>query len=200
MHRYKIILLLAISLLLSGCLGPISTQEVKIYTLKALRNLTIPTASRSQKTLLVTTPIANPGFYSNKMAYEQIPYRLRYFSQHRWVASPAQMILPVLADYVRSAGYFKAVLVAPFSGNSDYRLDTHLIALQQEFIQPISKVRLVLQVTVINNVSNQVIAWHRFEQLIPTQSNDPYSGVLAANAALSKVAQQISQFVIRSVS
>ena len=199
MNITKLSLLFSLCLVLSACFGPVKTDQISVYTLKVPQDINIPRSSRSVKTLLVTLPVANPGFSSSNMVYVMVPYNLRYFSQHRWVAPPTEMILPILADVIRAKGYFKAVLVPPFSGITTYRLDTNLITLQQEFIQPTSQIRLAMQVSIINNTTNKVVASRRFQVLLPTSANNPYSGVLTANKATDKMAHQIARFVLRSV-
>lgn len=195
--KFNIIGLIAI--LLSSCLGPVAMKDMHVYAFNTPKNLIITNSYRSHKTLLVAMPLANPGYETSNMIYESIPYNLRYFASHRWVAPPAQMIMPILADTIRATGYFKVVATVPFSGVSDYRLVTHLVKLQQEFIQPTSQVRLVMQVAVINSATNAVIASRRFKTLVAAQSNDPYSGVLATNKALNTMASQIAIFVKQTV-
>lgn len=199
MKIFKLIILVCFSSLLVACLGPVKMPNVNVYTLKGPQYLKIPRSSRSAKTLLVSMPIANPGFASSKMVYVVTPYSLRYFSMHQWIAPPAQMILPILADIIRSKGYFKAVLTPPFSGMTNYRLDTSLIAFEQDFIQPISRIRLVMQASIVDNATNKVLASRRFSVVMPTEDNNPYSGVLTANRAVGRLSRQIAQFVLRSV-
>ena len=186
--------------LLSACsFGPIKTNPVSLYAMKIDKGLKIPTSSKSKVTLLVNNVAADPGYQTANIAYEMLAYNLRYYADHMWVSPPAQMILPIIADAVASKGYFHAVISAPFSGETNYRLDTRLIALQQEFIQPSSKVRLIMQATLVDTALNKVVATHRFQVVEPSPDNNPYSGVIAANKAAAKVASQIALFVVKHI-
>ena len=80
----------------------------------------------------------------------------------------------------------------PFAGITNYRVDTQLL----KFMLPISRVRLAVQASLINNVNNRVIASRLFEVVIPAPANNPYSGVLAANKAAAIVSRRIAQFCI----
>ena len=131
--------------------------------------------------------------------YVMVPYKLRAFANHRWVAPPAQMLLPMIAERIRSKGYFKAVVTPPFTGLATYRLDSQLLMLQQEFMRPVSLVRLIMQTEIINSKTNKIVAAKRFVVTMKAPENNPYDGVLAANQAAAKLTQQIAAFVIRSI-
>lgn len=128
-----------------------------------------------------------------------IPYELRSFGDHRWVAPPAELLLPLLTDRIRATGYFHAVVATPYLGVSNYQLNTRLLALQQEFLQPQSEVRLKMQATIMNVATGRVIASREFQAVVPASENNPYAGVIATNQAAHIVTNQIAQFVIRKV-
>lgn len=194
----KIILILCLAMTLNAC-APIRVKPTVTYSIMNLKATRSPIRAKTRKTILVSLPVASPGYQSNKMIYENIPYRLLSYVNNEWVAPPANMLLPLIAQSLRNKGYFKAVVTSPFSGVTTYRLDTQLLMLQQEFLQPVSQVRLMMQVTLINNSTDQVIASKRFQIKMKAPENNPYSGVLATNKAASQVTQQISNFVINAV-
>lgn len=187
------------SILLSGCglLSPAKIAPLQTYTISPLHQKPIPAHSKTKLSLLISMPVAYPGFDTSRMAYVQVPYKLHYFANSAWIAPPAQMILPVLADAVRSRGYFYAVVTPPFSGVSNYRLDTQIIMLQQEFLDPVSQIHLIMQANIVNNDTNRVVASQRFESILPAPENNPYNGVVAANAAVSSVSDRIAIFATR---
>lgn len=194
---YIVILACFCLILLSGC-GPISMPPVSRYAITSSPPIK-KMHHRTHKTLLVSTPIASAGYKSNKMIYITIPYRLRSFANNQWIAPPADMLLPLIAESLRKTDYFKAVVTAPFSGVVNYRLDTQLLTLQQEFLHPVSQIRLVLQATLINDINNHVIASRRFQIVVNAPENNPYGGVLAANRAAASLSKQITQFVLRTL-
>ncbi len=181
--------------LLTSC-GPIKTPPSSSYLISNLNLGKMPTTAKTNLTLLVSNPIANSGYQTSAMIYMITPYELKVFSNNRWVAPPAQMLLPIIVQALREQGYFYAVVAPPFSGLTNYRLDTQLIKLQQEFLLPTSRVRLVMQATLISNVSNKVVATRLFEAMVSAPANNPYSGVLAANQAASMISQAIARFSV----
>ena len=197
---FRLLFLLPLIFLASCSLSPIKVAPTSTYTLSnAPKNMTISTSSRSSETLLITMPIASPGYDSTRMIYVLVPYQLRSFSNHRWAATPAQLMLPLMANAIRATHRFHAVVTAPFSGAANYQLSTQLLILQQEFLQPQSRVRLVVEVTLQNVATGRVIANRVFQVVVPTSENTPYGGVLATNEAVHQVLRQIAQFVVRHV-
>jgi len=195
-------LLIMITLLLTACgiLDPVKLPTVSRYTIANIKPVSIPSRSKTRLTLLVSLPIASPGYQSSRMVYVDIPYKLKTYANNRWVASPAEMLMSLLARQLRSKGYFYAVVTPPFSGVGNYRLDTRLLVLQQEFLRPTSVVRLVMQASLVNNTTNRVLASKRFQVLVNAPENNPYSGVLATNKAANILSKRIARFVTQSVS
>lgn len=192
--RYLTVILAAI--IVTAC-GPIATKPLNTYTISSLKKYVKSSRPRTQLTLLVSNPIAAPGYQTSAMIYMQTPFELESFANNRWVAPPAQMLLPMIVRAMRNTSYFAAVASPPFSGITNFRVDTELVKLQQEFLLPTSLIRLVVQVSLINNVSNRVVASRQFEVVIPTTENNPYGGVLAINKGAAIVCRKIAQFVIR---
>lgn len=181
---------------LSAC-GPVKTPAMSEYVISGMAPPPARPAPRTGKTLLVAMPIASPGYDTARMIYVQVPYKLHAFATHRWVARPAQMLLPMIAQSIRNRAYFRAVVTQPFSGTTRYMLSLNLLTLQQEFFQPTSCVRLIMQATLTNAQTGQVLASRRFMEALPAPENNPYSGVLAINRAAAKMSHDIASFVIR---
>ena len=200
MASFRVFLLALLSvILLSGCgLKPLAVKPSMQYTFTTWPKTTsFPEKAATNKTLLVSAPIAAPGYQSSKMVYVTVPYELRAFADHRWVAPPADLLLPLLSNRLRAAGYFKAVVTPPFSGAVTYQLNTQLLTLQQEFMQPESSVRMAVEVTLIRTDTGAVVANRVFETIIPASTNNPYGGVLAANKAAHQLLDKIALFVVK---
>lgn len=198
---FRFLILLSV-VFLSSCsmLSPMKVSPLSSYTLtNGARMPVISHQAVSSGTLLVTTPNASPGYNSAQMVYVTVPYQLRAFSNHRWVASPAELLLPLIANRLRATHYFHAVVTSPFSGAANYQLNTQLLTLQQEFLKPQSEVRLTLEVTLQKVTTGRVVASHVFQVVVPTSENTPYGGVLATNQAVHQVLEQVAEFVVRRV-
>jgi cholesterol transport system auxiliary component len=201
MKRLLVLSIIALSGTLVGCglSTPVKLPQQFTYTLNSVKPTRAASAHRSANTILVSLPIPDPGYVSNNMIYEPIPFDLRHFSNHQWAAPPAQMLMPLVAQALTNQGYFRGVVTTPFSGNTNYRLDTRLIALQQNFLRPQSREVLTLQETLTNNTTNQVMASRRFNAIVPAPQNNPYSGVVAANQAAHMLTGQIARWVVKTI-
>ena len=192
---------LIFAVLLSGCsLSPIKLAPESSYTITQWpEEAVVEKPSKSKQTILVTTPVASPGYESANMIYVMVPYQLRSFANHHWVSSPAQLLLPLIANRLRASGYFKGVVTSPFLGGTTYQLNTQLLVLQQEFLQPQSVVRLTMQATLLDGVTGKMMASRVFEAVVPTKDNNPYGGVLATNKVANQVLMQIARWVVVKV-
>ena len=190
----KCILLFLLSLSLTAC-SPLAVPLVSYYQLGDLHSIKVPQA-KTYLTILVSIPIASPGYQTSAMIYMLTPYQLSFYANNQWVAPPSQMLLPLFVRALRQTGHFFAVVSPPFSGRTNYRFDTYLLKLQQEFFLPISQVRLTVQALLIKNSTNQIIASQLFEVLIQAPNNNPYGGVLAANRAAAIISHRIALFCI----
>lgn len=196
--QYLFIILSALILSACGLGKPVNMPAVSTYQIASLKIGSNPRYKKSGLTLLITKPVASPGYQTANMVYVMIPYKLKFYATNRWVAPPAQMILPLMAQRLRQTGYFHAVVSAPYSGIANVRLDSRLLTLQQEFLRPISRVHLVIEASLISNATNKVIANRRFQVYVNAPQNNPYSGVLATNRAVALIDNQIAKFVLRS--
>ncbi len=192
---YKFIIILT-ALLLAGC-GPVKTPLINNYAIHTSSRLTL--AKRpTDNTIVVAVPKATSELQSSEMLYTIKPYELKAFAKHEWVAQPAQMLQPLLVQSLKNTRYFKAVVSAPSSVETNYRVATKLLALKQDFIAKPSRIVMSLSVDLINEKTDRIIASRLFTTTVQTQSDTPYAGVVAANAAARRLLQQTVKFVVAS--
>jgi len=192
-------LLILVSVLLAGCLGPVKTTTVSRYSLIPDKKTVPIKRSHVSSSVLVSETQAEPGYTSSNMVYVMIPYKLRSYANNAWVAPPATMFNQILASSLRGMGYFHAVINGPFSGYSEYILYSNILTLQQEFINPVSQVRLSVFASLLDTKTNKIVASKTFNIEVPSPENNPYSGVLAANVAANTIANKIALFISQSV-
>ena len=196
---FRAVSLFFLVITLSACsLSPVKAPDVQRYrisraSLKSYRKQALDAS------ILVSKPIANPGYQTDAMIYTKQPYHLQRFVKHKWVKPPSSMIQSMLVQSLRHSRIFRAVMTTPFVGITRYRLDTNLIELQQEFIRRPSKVRLVLQASVIDKKSRKIIASHRFGTVMTAPSEDPYGGVEATNRATAELMHQIISWLSKII-
>lgn len=184
------------SALLAAC-GPVKLPPVSTYTMMSTHPFHVPRRAQTDQTLYVEVPIASPGYETTDMIYVETPFKLSAFTQNRWVAPPGLMLQTIVAQAIRSRGYFKAVLTTPVAMKLGCRLEMQLIQLQQEFMTGVSRVRLVVQATLIDNNSGKALGSQRFEEVVLTGAPTPYAGVIATNHAATSLAEEVARFVTR---
>ncbi|WP_394756488.1 ABC-type transport auxiliary lipoprotein family protein, partial [Rhodoferax sp.] len=188
-------------LTLAACsvLSPTSTPVPAFYSLDSAP-LTAPApASPAAPTLIIHPPRAAAGFDSQRIIYVRESHKLEYFAHSEWIDPPARMLGPLLVAAIEQTGAFSAVLLTPGAAGGDLRLDTEIVRLQQEFQTSPSRVRFTLRAYLVDEKTRRVLAWRQFEAAADAASDDPYSGVLAANRAVQAVLQQLSVFCAEAV-
>ncbi|CAN5386655.1 hypothetical protein BH10PSE19_BH10PSE19_03180 [soil metagenome] len=192
----KKIILFTFLPLLSACslFSPIKATNNKDYSLDPKPRIASATHTSNQ-TLLVSTTKTSPILTSKQMIYLRQPHNIEYFSTHRWAAPPAQMLAQSIATALQNSHHFRAVESAPFTGVTDLRLDTHLLVLQQEFYTQPSRIRMQLEASLVNTQTSTIIASRRFDLAVVAPQDNPYGGVMAANAAAAIIMQELVAFI-----
>ena len=192
----RLFFIIILSTLLSACglTRPAKIPVQSKYTLSKPSTAVI--ARRSHATLLINRPIASSGYERSDMIYVlNNRTQLKSFANNRWVAPPAQLLQPLLVQSFANSGLFRAVVASPFGGRTTYRIDTHLLKLQQQFSGDNSQVMMTVQVTLVKNSSNTIIASRRFTTTAKAPQNNPYGGVIAANVATKRLLTQVVRYV-----
>lgn len=191
-------LLCLLSLGIGGCfMQPVVLPEMHKYLLTSC-SLEFPAIHHSQKTLFVNLPEALAPYNQPRMVYSVCPNEIGYFTENRWAVSPNRMLLPVMIQAIRNAHCFKKVIGFPTCADTDYRLDTVLVLLKQEFCGQKSYVHVILDATLIDAQNHKVLATKRIHVCTPTQCPTPASGVVAYRCAFDRVLSQLIQFLGRS--
>ena len=156
-------------------------------------------AAASAPILIVNPPHAAAGFDSSRIIYIRQDHQLDYYARSEWVDPPARMLAPLLAAALGAGGGFRAVVQAPGSASGDYRLDTEIVRLQHEFQTLPSRVRFTLRATLVEDKSRRVVGWREFDASVAATADDPYGGVVAANAAVQAVLKDLAAFCTDAV-
>jgi len=188
---------------LSACnaLRPTATPHAAYYSLNSIDSAldgvesATPAASpAAAPTLIVNPPHATAGFSSPRIIYVREAHKLEYFANSEWTDPPARMLAPLLVAAISNTGAFRAVVLTPSAAAGDLRLDTEIIRLQHEFGAQPSRVRFTLRAYLVDNKTRKVMAWREFDTTVPAISEDPYSGVVAANSAVAIVLKNLAVF------
>ena len=203
------LVVMAVSLAaLSACsaLAPASAPATIFYALNspaptpANAIAAPPFMASSAPTLLINPPHAAAGYDSPRIIYLREAHKLDYFALSQWVEPPARMLGPLLVTAIEKTRAFRGVVLMPGAASGELRLDTDLVRLQHDFQTRPSQVRLTLRATLVDDKTRRVLAWHEFEAAEPADSEDAYGGVLAANRAVQRVADQLAGFLATTAS
>ncbi|MGQ3891996.1 ABC-type transport auxiliary lipoprotein family protein [Legionella sp. CNM-4043-24] len=188
------LILPCILLCLLAC-SPIKPAVSYQYKLGSFSGKQLATRA-SQHSILITQPEAVAGYQTEQMLYVKKTFEISSFANNAWISAPADMLFPLILQSIQRSGYFYAVASSPTSDQTDYRLDTQLIELQQNFLQHPSEIRLTVKVVLTHVSDNRVIASRVISQRIPCPMDTPYGGVIAANQAAERFTAELTRFVV----
>jgi cholesterol transport system auxiliary component len=187
-------LLIFLGILLVSC-APIKPEVSNRYKLEAFSRDKVA-SRKTDMTILVSQSQAIPGYQTEEMLYSNKPYQISAFVKNSWVSPPAGMITPLIAQSLEHSNFFFAVASGPDADKTDYRLDTQIIDLKQNFLTKPSQIEFVIQVDLTHVDDNRLISSQIFVIRTPCQSNNPYGGVVAANKTLRLFTKQLTNYVI----
>ncbi len=185
------------ALALSACTS-ISSVNMNRYQLTEVSKVAHTKAQR-HLSILVMQPAAIDGYTTEQMLYVNKPYQIGAFANNSWMSPPATMLLPLLIRGLESSHYFYAVATDPNVSKTDYRLESVLLCLQQNFMMKPSHLQLVMQVMLVHSTDSRVVATDIIYESIPCSSDTPLGGVLAGNQATRHLTSRITHFVIEHV-
>ena len=187
-------------MLAAGCsaLKPIAAPvSPDFYSLDRPGNV-VPSVPRvppaTAPSMVVGMPAAAAGFDSQRIIYTRQAHKLESFAHSEWIDPPARMLAPMIVAAIKESGAFRAVVRAPSPAAGDLRLDTEVLLLQHEFDNQPSRVRFALRVYLVEEATRRIVASRDFESVSMALSEDPYGGVVAANAAVASVLENLATF------
>lgn len=187
--------------LMAGCTALLSKQSLQTiyYSLEGTQskpqtdqpsintNIRLPT-------LIISIPKAAAGFNTQRMMYTRARHQLEYFARNEWIDTPAKMLQPLMVLAIENTRTFNAVLSKQSALASDLRLESEVIKLVQNFNTKPSHVQFTLRATMIDSVTNKVIATREFDERVDAISDNPIAGVVAANLAVNQAIYKLSVF------
>jgi cholesterol transport system auxiliary component len=153
-------------------------------------------AAADTPVLLVGIPVAHGAIDSSRIAYMPKQYGLRYYLHSRWADTPANMLAPLLADAISATGRFRIPNASAGREIADLRLETVLTRFYQDFTVQPSVMHVTLRAQLVDLRDQQLIATRVFDIREPSQADDTYGGVQAANRASAALLQQLAQFCV----
>lgn len=185
--------LLLTVLVLGGCVTPLEAPPApRRFDLA----VALPSAADADDTagpgsVRISVPRALPGYRDAAFAYRYDPYELRYYATSRWLAEPAELVHTALVGMLEVAGPFARVLPLGGGGRADYRLDSELVYLVQDFSSTPSRSRLGVRLWLIETGSGAVLGSRLIEAEAAAATEDARGGAEAASRALAQVLGEV---------
>lgn len=194
-------------LLTTGCssLRPAATPATAFYSLDTNRGVPAvtppvqPEPVAGRPTLIINPPHAAAGYDSQRIIYVRKDHKLEYFAHSEWVDPPARMLAPLLVAAFSRTSAFEAVALTPSAAAADLRLDTELIRLEHDFAVQPSRVRFTLRAYLIDDKTRRIVTSREFDATVPSESENPYGGVVAANRAVRTALDELAAYCAQAV-
>ncbi len=183
--------------MLTAC-SPVKTQVSNQYKLQSF-NAKKWGKQHSHQSILISQPDSIAGYQTEQMLYTDKPFELSNFANSAWISSPANMLFPLIVQSIEKTHYFYAVASSPNSDKTDYRLDTQLIELQQNFITKPSVLELAVNVVLTHVEDSRVVRSRIISKRVTCPTDTPLGGVIAANKATFELTKTLSDFVVQNI-
>lgn len=183
-------------LAICGC-TPVKQTITNRYTLSSYSS--IKTFMHHHGSLFISPTEAVDSYQTDAMLYQDRPFEIRPFAYHAWQSNPSSMIYPLIYQSLQESRVFHAIVTGPYAWQTDYRLDTQLIQLVQNFQVKPSQLLLTMKASLTKVSNNRVIASYIWHIKKPCPADTPAGGVYAANQATKQFTYELSRFVEREI-
>jgi len=178
---------------LFGCAlsGRPDATPVATFVLQGTASPAVAPNGATDLILKIAAPDAAPAYASSRMAYIEQTYRVDYFARNEWADPPARMLKTLLTQQLSNCGLFRFVFSDSAGVDEVLRLDSELIELVQEFDDSSSEVRVTIRFDLVDVAQRAILLSETISAAEPAASRDPYAGVVAANAAVQRVLDEL---------
>ena len=157
------IILSAIALSLTACLGGGDSEPTKYYTI-AVENIQTPSTSAfKDKRLQVRKFTIEPAYQRTNIVYRESAYDFMFYDLDLWASRPEHMLMQVASEYLNKSGLFKSVETKPTS-KPDYELLGNIVAIEEVDEGSSQYARLAIQFTFKKTDSDEALWEKTFDE------------------------------------
>ena len=168
----KLILLSAIALSLTACLGGGSSEPTRYYTL-AVENIQTPTSSAyADKRLQVRKFTIEPAYQRTNIVYRESAYDFMFYDLDLWASRPEHMLAQVASEYLNKSNMFKSVETKP-TGKPDFEFLGNVVAIEEVDEGSSQYARLAIQLTFRKPERDQAIWEKSFDEKLSMDNREP---------------------------
>ena len=188
----KFILLSAIALSLTACLGGGSSEPTRYYTI-AVENIQAPSSSAyADKRLQVRKFTIEPAYQRTNIVYRESAYDFMFYDLDLWASRPEHMMAQVASEYLAKANLFKTVETKP-TGKPDFELLGNIVAIEEVNEGSSQYARLAVQLTFRKTESDQAIWEKSFDEKLSMDNREPRTTAETISKLFGKYMQEALQ-------
>lgn len=168
----KLILLSAIALSLTACLGGGSNEPTRYYTL-AVENIQTPSSSAyADKRLQVRKFTIEPAYQRTNIVYRESAYDFMFYDLDLWASRPEHMMAQIASEYLNKSNMFKSVETKP-TGKPDFEFLGNVVAIEEVDEGSSQYAHLAIQLTFRKTESDQAIWEKSFDEKLSMDNREP---------------------------
>lgn len=162
-----------------------TAPQVRYYQLAVDSPVTPPSGTQ---VIAVTALTSHSAYDDERIVYRKSPYRLDYYSYHRWSATPGVLVAGFLEQALSRTGAFKAV-VGEASPDAAWVLGGSIAAIEEIDRTPSHwQGRIALDLTLTDPATGAVVWAQRFEETESLAIQSPEGLARALSIALDRIA------------
>lgn len=183
------IILSAIALTLTACLGGGSSEPTKYYTI-AVESISMPsTEAFVDKRLQVRKFTIEPAYQRANIVYRESAYDFMFYDLDLWASRPEHMMAQVASEYLAKSGLFKSVETKA-NGKPDYELLGNIVAIEEVDEGSSQYARLAIQLTFKKTDSDEVVWEQAFDEKSSMGDREPRTTAEAISKLFSKIMEE----------
>ena len=166
------IILSALALSLTACLGGGTSEPTKYYTI-AVEDIQAPSTSTfKDKRLQIRKFTIEPAYQRANIVYRESAYDFMFYDLDLWASRPEHMLAQIASEYLNKAAIFKSVETKP-TGKPDYELLGNIVAIEEIDEGSSQYARLAIQLTFRKTESDEALWEKTFDEKMSMGNREP---------------------------
>ena len=188
-YRMKVLLLLAASMMLAGCMSKVKYPTY--YTLN-LPPAPDPPAKERVRPSLAIREFRSPGYLrQGPIVYKTSPEQIGFYEYHRWAVDPRDMVTNAVADHLRASGKYTQVKNYDGRADVDYFLSGRLEKLEEVDYEGGVKVEVEISAQMTNVGSGETVWTNQVTEIGAVDGHNVPAVVAAMNETMDRAIDKL---------
>ena len=203
-HAIAVAALAAAAALAGGCSIPLPGQgeppRLYVLTPKSTFPEDLP---KVEWQVLIEPPVSAAGLSTTRIALQDSPIELSYFTRASWTDYAPKMVQTLLVESFENSGKIVGVGREQIGLRSDFVLKTEMREFQAEYSKPLPEgaivsptgeapsVRVRINAKLVKMPRREIVASENFERLVKAERNSMDAIIAAFDDALGKVLKSV---------